>query len=150
MVSLTIFSIISLDISLSLSTSCSSSFPSVSYFLVISICFSSLTSNSFDLLPFFFSSIVVTILVQANDRDSLYLATYLNLYVHLFAILARALGVPVVGVRAVDCWQQRSGHYFHQSFPFFPLFPQSRPFLIEGVLGSKNLFSESCLERPKT
>ena len=35
-------------------------------------------------------------------------------------------------------------------FPlFFPFFPPSQPFLIEGVLGSKNLFSESCLERPK-
>ena len=33
-------------------------------------------------------------------------------------------------------------------FPFFP-FPPSRPFLIEGVVGSKNLFSESCLECPK-
>ena len=33
---------------------------------------------------------------------------------------------------------------------FSPPFPPSRPFLIEGVLGSKNLFSESCLERPKT
>ena len=28
--------------------------------------------------------------------------------------------------------------------------PPLLPFLIEGVLGSKNLFSESCLERPKT
>ena len=38
-------------------------------------------------------------------------------------------------------------------FPFFsPFFfpPPSRPFLIEGVLRSKNLFRESCLERPKT
>ena len=37
-------------------------------------------------------------------------------------------------------------------FPFFflPFFPPSRPFLIEGVLGSKNLFSESWRERPKT
>ena len=41
-------------------------------------------------------------------------------------------------------------------FFFFPVFftpvffSLSRPFLIEGVLGSKNLFSESCLERPKT
>ena len=37
-------------------------------------------------------------------------------------------------------------------FPFFPVFPvpPSRPFLIEGVVGSKNLFSESCLEWPKT
>ena len=36
-------------------------------------------------------------------------------------------------------------------FSFFPppIFPPSRPFLIEGVLGSKNLFSESCLECPK-
>ena len=33
---------------------------------------------------------------------------------------------------------------------FSHFFPPSRPFLIEGVLGSKNLFSESCLERPKT
>ena len=35
-----------------------------------------------------------------------------------------------------------SGHYFHHYF--FPLFfSPSSPFLIEGVLGSKNLFSES-------
>ena len=69
------------------------------------------------------------------------------------SILARACGVPAVGVRVVDCWQWRSGHYFHPSFPFsffFPFFPLSRPFLIEGVLGSKNLFSESWRERPKT
>ena len=33
---------------------------------------------------------------------------------------------------------------------FFSPFPPSRPFLIGGVLGSKNLFSKSCLERPKT
>ena len=67
--------------------------------------------------------------------------------------LARAGGVPAVGARAVDCWQRRSGHYNHQSFLiFFPsrFFPPSRPFLIEGGLGSKNLFSESCLECPKT
>ena len=30
--------------------------------------------------------------------------------------LAQAFGVPAVGVWAVDCWQWRSGHYFH---PFF-------------------------------
>ena len=29
-------------------------------------------------------------------------------------------------------------------------FSPSQPFLIEGVLGSKNLFSKSCLEYPKT
>ena len=72
-------------------------------------------------------------------------------------LLARACGVPAIGVRAVDCWQWRSGHYFHNSF-FFPFIhfpppfffsPPLRPFLIEGVLGSKNLFSKSCLERPK-
>ena len=36
-------------------------------------------------------------------------------------------------------------------FFFFSVFfsPPSRPFLIEGVLGSKNLFSESWLERPQ-
>ena len=35
---------------------------------------------------------------------------------------------------------------------FFSLFffPPARPFLIEGVLGSKNLFSESCLACPNT
>ena len=41
------------------------------------------------------------------------------------AKLAWACGVPVVGVRVVDCWQWRSGHYNHQSFlllfsRFFP------------------------------
>ena len=75
--------------------------------------------------------------------------------VHL-TILVRACSVPAVGVRAVDCWQWRSGHYFHPFFlcffPVFspPFFSPLRPFLIEGVLGSKNLFSESYLERPKT
>merc|ERR1712013_771128 len=37
---------------------------------------------------------------------------------------------------------------FIRLFPFFFRFSPSRPFLIEGLLGSKNLFSESCLERP--
>ena len=37
---------------------------------------------------------------------------------------------------------------FSSVFPRFS--PPSRSFLIEGVLGSKNLFSESCLESPKT
>ena len=37
-----------------------------------------------------------------------------------------------------------SGHYFHYYFLSSP----SSPFLIEGVLGSKNLFSESCLKWP--
>ena len=82
-------------------------------------------------------------------------------------LLAQACGVPAVGVLAVNCWQWRSGHYFHPSllfffspgffFPFFSppfffsrFFSSLRPFLIEVVLESKNLFSESCLERPKT
>ena len=30
------------------------------------------------------------------------------------------------------------------------MFPPSRPFLIAGVLGSKNFFSKSCWEHPKT
>ena len=44
--------------------------------------------------------------------------------------------------------------YFHHYFPFhsifsiFSIFSPSRPFLIEGVLGSKNLFSESCVKWP--
>ena len=40
--------------------------------------------------------------------------------------------------------------YFHHYFPFFfpHFFSPSRPFLIEGVLGSKNLFSESCVKWP--
>ena len=47
-----------------------------------------------------------------------------------------------------------SGHFFRHYFLLFfsSLFfsPPSRPFLIEGVLGSKNLFSESCLKWPIT
>ena len=42
--------------------------------------------------------------------------------------------------------------YFHHHFFFFHFihfpFSPSRPFLIEGVLGSKNLFSESCVKWP--
>ena len=40
-------------------------------------------------------------------------------------LLARACGVPAFGVRTVDCWQWRSGHYFHPSFLFFPVFSPS-------------------------
>ena len=41
--------------------------------------------------------------------------------------------------------------FFFRFPPLFPpvLFPPSRPFLIEGVLRSKNLFSESGQEHPK-
>ena len=35
-------------------------------------------------------------------------------------------------------------------FRFFFIRSPLLPFLIEGVLGSKNLFSKSCLEHPKT
>ena len=45
--------------------------------------------------------------------------------------LARACGIPAVGVWAVNCWQWCSGQYNHQSFPSL------LPFPIEGVLGSK-------------
>ena len=34
--------------------------------------------------------------------------------------LARVYCVPAVGVRAVDCWQWRSGNYNHEAFPFLP------------------------------
>ena len=93
-----------------------------------------------------------------------HIASYSNLfrYIHCKSSLDKyaklaACGVPADGVRVVDCWQWRSGHYFHQSFLFIPVFPPvfflffspSRPFLIEGVLGSKNSFSESCLECQK-
>ena len=61
------------------------------------------------------------------------------------SLLPRACGVPAVCVRAVNCWQWRSGHYSHQSFLFFFFFfPPLSPCLIEGVLRSKHLFSESC------
>ena len=33
--------------------------------------------------------------------------------------LARACGVPAVGVWVVDCWQWLSGHYCHHSFHIF-------------------------------
>ena len=42
-----------------------------------------------------------------------------------------------------------SGHYFHHYF-FPPFFSPSSPILIEGVLGSKNLFSESGSKWPIT
>ena len=63
-------------------------------------------------------------------------------------ILARAVGVPV---------GRRSGGRLATTLVatknviiFFFFSPPSLPFLIEGVLGSKNLFSESCSEWPIT
>ena len=44
------------------------------------------------------------------------LAVLQNFPWYLGTLLAQAYGVPAVGVRAVDCWQWRSGHYNHQSF----------------------------------
>ena len=71
--------------------------------------------------------------------------------------LARECGVPAFGRSTagndvVATIFIRLFFFFPFFFPvFFPVFfSPSRPFLIEGVLGSKNLFSESCLERPKT
>ena len=40
--------------------------------------------------------------------------------------------------------------FFFSFLLAFFLFSPSQPFLREGVLGSKNLFGESCLEHPKT
>ena len=53
-------------------------------------------------------------------------------------LLLCAFGHNRSAFQSVD-WHDVSGHYFHPSF-----------YLIEGVLGSKILFNESCLERPKT
>ena len=43
-----------------------------------------------------------------------------------------------------------SGHFKRHYFLFFLFFSPLSTFLKEGVLGSNNLFSESCLECPKT
>ena len=64
-------------------------------------------------------------------------------------LLARAIGIPV---------SRRSGSQLATTLvasinviiSFFPFFSSpSRPFLIEWVLWSKKLFSESCREHPK-
>ena len=63
------------------------------------------------IFPFFFSSVVTFSHWRSAWIKKL--------------ILALAYGVPAIGVRAVDCWQWRSGHYFHPSFlspPFSPFF----------------------------
>ena len=60
-------------------------------------------------------------------------------------ILARACGVPAVCVRRSTAGNDVVATIFIRLFFFPPVFflSPSRPFLIEGVLGSKNLFSES-------
>ena len=67
--------------------------------------------------------------------------------------LARAVGVPVgrrSDGRLATMWKSTKNVFIFFFFPvFFPVFffprfsPPSSPFLIEGVLGSKNLFSKS-------
>ena len=37
-------------------------------------------------------------------------------------VLARACGIPAVGIWAVNCWQWRIRQYNHQSFLFLPFF----------------------------
>ena len=66
-------------------------------------------------------------LCQAQSRDELKVQ------------MARAFGVPAIGIPEAK-WP-----LFPSVFSFFPpvFFPVP-------VFGSKNLFSESCLERPKT
>ena len=57
-----------------------------------------------------------------------------------------------LGGRLATTIVDRYFHHYFFSIPFhsifFPFHSPSRPFLIEGVLGSKNLFSESCLKWP--
>ena len=66
--------------------------------------------------------------------------------------LARAVNVPVgrrSGGRLAMILVATINDIIFSFLFFFFLFPSST-FLIEGVLGSKNLLSESCLECPKT
>ena len=65
-------------------------------------------------------------------------------------ILAQAAALQSVAVRRStgnDVVATIFTIIFFQFFQFSSISP-SRPFLIEGVLGSKNLFSESCLKWP--
>ena len=69
----------------------------------------------------------------------------------LYLILAGACGVPVgrrSSGRLAATLVATINVIIFFSFLFF--FSPSSTFLIEGVLGSKNLFSKSCLARPKT
>ena len=75
-------------------------------------------------------------------------------YLHTFTfVLARAVGVAVVrrsGCRLATTLVATKNVFIF--FSFFPpvFFSPSSPFLIEGVLGSKNLFSESGSKWPIT
>ena len=67
----------------------------------------------------------------------------------LFSKLVWTAGVPVgLALRRLT-GNNISGHYKRQPFLFFFFFSPSYTFLIEGVLGSKNLFSKSWWERQK-
>ena len=76
-------------------------------FQIIKLCFSIIIRNIFwgvgtvfkYIRPWFFKKFISLLIISS--------------------ILAHACGLPAVGTRAVDCWQWRSGHYFHQSFLFF-------------------------------
>ena len=64
--------------------------------------------------------------------------------------LALACGVPAFGRSTVGN-DVVATIFIRLIFSFFSVFfSPSRPFLIEGVLGSKNLFCKSCLECPTT
>ena len=71
----------------------------------------------------------------------------------VFNVLARAAALQSVAVRRLT-GNDVSGPLFSPLFIFFPFFfhffhffhSPSRPFLIEGVLGSKNLFGKSGLK----
>ena len=63
------------------------------------------------------------------------------------AILAQAVGVPVGWCSGGQLAMLLVATINVIIFSIF--FSQSRPYLMEGVLGSKNLFSKSCFECPK-
>ena len=99
----------------------------------------------------YISDCCILIAVFAVVVVLVYVVYFCCCHMIVVVVLARAVGVPV---------SRRSGGRLATtlvatinviiSLIFFPIFSPSRPFLIEGVLGSKNLFSESCLECPKT
>ena len=108
------------------------------------------------LLSHNFSKKTLRTLIFRVGRSDVYVLTYESIHYPIngdslegIYLFARVCNVPVFGVRAVDCWKWHSGHYFHYSPPpVFFLFSPSRSFLMEGVLGSKNLFYEgACGER---
>ena len=57
-----------------------------------------------------------------NTKETILINDGIDLHGTDLLILARARGVPAVGVWAVNCWQWCSGHYLHPYFPFFSRF----------------------------